>query len=125
MRIFHELILDEVINDTDFHTCKAHWTMLSGVCETLRVMAVVDRVSGSSPTFYMGSMDTPDDTWKRNFCADIISVVPLTVGQSNVLRATAGTSATPPSYGFQLLVALGGGSPKAHVRIWLTGRGMA
>lgn len=128
MRIFHELVVDDFIADTFSHQIKSvSWEAVMGNFETLRFFVVANSVSGTSPTLTLQFFEEPDLTYIRNWSATPINGVALTAGQENLLTASisASDAAMPASYGYRLDYNLGGTSPTARVRIWVTGRGKA
>lgn len=124
MQLFHELVIDDWVGDTSVRAVPGFWDAVIGSLEDVRIIAVVDRVTGTSPTFLLFVNESPDLTVPHagNLATPLFNV-PLTVGQSNLLQAAL-TGATPGSYGSHIWFQLGGtGAPSAHVRIWATGRG--
>ena len=125
MRIFHELIADEWLAPNDsatFRATKFFWEPVIGTFENMKVMVVADRVSGAGPTFSMVWWESPDIALRTS--GIIIPSTLLTVGQTNTLTASL-NDGIPLAYAVGFNWSLGGGTPSAHIRIWLTGRGRA
>jgi hypothetical protein len=132
MRIFHEMIADDVLTDTTTHFCRIQWPAVLGNFETFRVMVVADHVSGSpNPTLNVSLSDTPDISdlialpgAPTNY---VISGATLTAGQVTVVQGGVGPAdPNPTSYASYIFYTLlGTGTIGAHVRIWVTGRGRA
>lgn len=126
MKIFHELVFDEFMEgNTTQYRARMHWWPVMGNVDTLRFYGVADYVSTAVDlnwTLYdVASLDTTHLHQVKAFTA-----VPLSAGQtkqfqSSVSDADAGM---PASYGYILLCSLSAAA-KAHVRIWVTGRGRA
>jgi hypothetical protein len=133
MRIFHELVVDDVVSDGNFHLSRFPWMAVLGNFETMRVIVVADGVSGSpNPVMNMVLQETPDntDTIANTLPSppnNIISNATLTSGQTNILQGAVGPQdANPASYGYSLVYAIGGTPPfQARIRVWVTGRGRA
>ena len=125
MRIFHELVVEEVVCDQLYHRSEPHWMLMLGAFESTRITVVADRVSGTSPTIYVGAQHSPDATWKAAFLADAIASGSIPPGQKTMVTGTLGDLSTPGSYATELLYKLtdSPGTPKARIRIWVTGRG--
>lgn len=128
MRIFNELVLDTFCESGTEQVSKTYWQAVMGNIDAFRLIAVVDRISGSSPTLWLALGDTPDmGHFQMPPAAKVLlNNVPLTAGQTNTFQVSlAESDAIPMSYGAALLYILGGTSQKAHLRVWATGRGRA
>ncbi len=129
MRIFHELIVDDYMEDTAVHFTKSHWNATIGNFETMRLFIVADRVSGTSPALFISLDETPIMDLSRlsgvTFAG--LGTVPLVAGQTNTFTGAVSVSdpGMPASYALPIVYLLQGTSPKAHIRIWVTGRGRA
>lgn len=119
MRIFHELVFDEFIEGTGLLLTRRFWMPVTGAFETGKLFVVADFVSGSTVALSVQIDESPELNVIQNTIGLALSAVALTPGQTNTFTAAL---STPLSYGLQLLVWLTGTSPKAHVRMWLTGR---
>ena len=123
MRAFHELVFDERIEDAAFHAPPWPWGLLFGSVDTLKLVVAVDSVEGVSPTLSMILYDLPNlvqTEWVKVPFTD----TPLLLTQNTLLTATysAADALYPASNALHFVVWLGGASPKAHVRVWVTGR---
>jgi hypothetical protein len=130
MRLFHELVFDSFFEGaTGFggRESKFIWDPVIGGVDTLRLMVVADRVSGTGVVLNVGVFEQPEVGTGVEFIPvnSPIPNTPLISGQVNVLNATLSDPNVPFSYGAFLWVSLNGTSPIAHVRIWVTGRGRA
>jgi hypothetical protein len=114
---------DENIEGTQaLFTDPSHNALLGSV-EKLSIFAVVDSVSGTSPTLTVQIEESGDQvrwinkagTAEINAAALSTTVITTAVGRD--------TGATPSNGFLRLRVSLGGTSPKAHVRLFVTGRG--
>lgn len=123
MRTYHTLVFDEMIEGTAPVYSDPSYNGLLASTEKVELAAVVDTVSGTSPTLTVRIHEGPDGIhWRnKNATAEINGVsitavpVPLTVGLDAGANLGSGQA--------RLEVTLGGTNPKAHVRIWATGRG--
>lgn len=126
MRIFHELIFDEFIADTAFHFTTFRWLPVTGNFETMKVVVIVDCVSGTSPSFALVLQETPDISLYLNSVTTLVDWTALVPGQSNTFTGSVSEpDGLPVSYAYNFVCVLGGTAPSAHVRIWVTGRGKA
>src|SRR5689334_8348090 len=124
MLLFHELVADDYVPpDGIARFAKRHWDPVLGNLEQLRIMVVADRVSGSGPLLSMNVFESPDlsDAVLNAFAFPFVNA-PLTVGQANVLTASL-TPSTVASYSYTFSYVLTGTTPRAHIRIWVSGRG--
>lgn len=123
MQLFHELVAEDWIPDTDPRWSKRHWNVAMGCLEVLRIVVVADRVSGTAD-FNMVFLESPDLTGATlNVASSPFTSAPLSAGQSNILTASLSPSSQPSSYSYAFQYWLHGASARAHVRIWVTGRG--
>ena len=129
MRVFHELVVDDYIEGNSgvsgFRLSKFVWTSVLGHFDALRLIVVADRVSGGSPSLSISLFDSPDAERSATLAQDLGST--LVAGQTNVWSAAVSLSqGLPASYASWFIYWLNGtGNPKAHVRIWVTGRDFA
>ena len=125
MRVFHSLVFDENIEGTtSTSTLDASWNSQLGLPDKLTIFAVTDTVSNgaTNPTLNVQIQESPDQVhWMNKATAEIQATV-STATNSMVVGRDPGTT---PSAGFvRLLIWLNGTAPpKAHVRVWVTGRG--
>jgi hypothetical protein len=123
MRLFHAQVYDENIEGTTALYTDPSNNGLFGSVEELSIFAVADTVSGTTPTLTVQIEESADQihwvnkipTAEINAQALSLTVKTVVVGRDN---------GSVPSSGFlRLRVSLGGTTPKAHVRLWVTGRG--
>ena len=132
MRIFHELVMDEFIEGaTGFFPPREgdHWFPIMGHFEMMRVMLVVDHVSGSNVALSVNVWEAPDMTEiHKNPLLTVIGAG-LIIGQTNILQGSITPDLVlPATHGYWMYVGLSGDAsppPIAHVRMWVTGRGRA
>lgn len=123
MRLFHAQIYDENVEGTTaLFTDPSHNGLLGSV-EKLSIFAITDTVSGTSPTLLVQIEESGDQVHWVNKIGS--AEIPATAISTTALTTLVGRDqGTQPSQGFlRLRVVLGGTSPKAHVRLWVTGRG--
>jgi hypothetical protein len=128
MKIFHELVLDQYMEDTaDFFLNRIYWSPVMGQVESLRFFGVADQVAGTGVNLAWSLYDYQDFSVSHDHLVALLPSVPLTAGQTKMFQAAiAPTDAgMPASYAYLLSCFLTGTAPKAHVRIWATGRGRA
>lgn len=125
-RLFNELMVDEVINGVgpNFEVYSLlPWNSILGAVDVLHFFVVVQRVQGGSPTLYVDLRETLDDDGAESTVKVLFNSIALTSG-ANVLRATyAPTDTGPAARDMYLTVRLSGTDPKAHIRVWVSGRG--
>jgi len=123
MRIFHiDLYDDNMEGTTALYTDPSHNALLGSV-EKLSIFAITDTVSGTSPTLTVQIEESGDQVhWVNKAGTPEINAVALST--SALTTAVGRDAGGTPSNGFlRLRVVLGGTSPKAHVRLFVTGRG--
>ena len=132
MKVFHELIFDEYMEETTggvsakAYRARMHWWPAIGNVDSLRFHGVADRVSATVSlkwTLY----DTPTfDTSHLHQVKDFTPMPSLTAGQTTTFQGSVGPAdaQVPASYAYVLICSLQTVA-KAHVRIWVTGRGRA
>ena len=120
MRLFHARVFDDVIGGTNPAYVSASLSDLLGQSDSFHVFIVTSQVTGASPTLSVALETSPDQimwTLLQN----------LVVGQSlNVGTLTNVQAFKMPdpfaSYYVRLRFTLGGTTPRAHVKAWVTGR---
>jgi len=132
MRVFHSLVFDENVETTGNIYTDASWNSQLGLPDKLTIFALTDTVTGTGtgtnqPQLTVQIEEGPDQVhWQSKLgtattTAEIFNATLQTSANTIAVGRDAGTT---PSAGFiRLRIALGGTSPKAHVRIWVTGRG--
>src|SRR4051812_44198546 len=127
MRVFHSLVFDENIEATTNIYTDASWNAQLGLPDKLTIFALTDTVSGTSPTLSVQIEEGPDQVhWQSKLgtattTAEIFSTALSAAANTVAVGRDAG--AVPSAAFIRLRIALGGTSPKAHVRVWVTGRG--
>ncbi len=119
------LVFDEfVVGAVTVYTSPAHNDLL-GRTERLAIQAVVDQVTGTSPTLLVRQEHSSDQrNWSDKSGTAEIPATAITAGSTNVL--TGYEVGTNPSHGYvRLEITLGGTTPQAHVKLWVTGRDLA
>jgi hypothetical protein len=123
MRLFHAQIYDENIEGTTaLYTDPTHNGLLGSV-EKLSIFAITDTVTGTAPTLTVQIEESGDQVhWTNKIATAEINGTSLST--TAVTTAVGRDAGTTPSGGFlRLRVSLAGTTPKAHVRLWVTGRG--
>jgi len=123
MRLFHAQIYDENIEGTTaLYTDPTHNGLLGSV-EKLSIFALTDTVTGTTPTLTVQIEESGDQVHWTNKVATA-EINGTTLSTTVVTTAVGRDGGNTPSAGFlRLRVSLGGTTPKAHVRLWVTGRG--
>jgi hypothetical protein len=124
MRIFNELVFDEYMEGQAQYR-RFHWWPVLGNFETLRFFGVADLVPTTvSLNLTLYQLPTFSFTYAKALMAVSES---LSAGQTTQFtEAMTPTSPGMPASGYYALVcSLATASRKAHVRIWVTGRGRA
>lgn len=128
MRLFQSEILDERL-EVDGAGAGGQafssngWSLLLARAETLKFFCIVDQVVGS-PTLTVHLLGSTSDISNPEFTKS--SLVPATgVSGGKILTGTFGSGDTgfPPPRHLIAWAILSGNSTKAHVRIWVCGRG--
>jgi hypothetical protein len=123
MKLFHFLIFDKNVEGTAPLESDPTYNTLLASGEKLKAFAITDTVSGSSPTLNIRLEESGDQIQWRNKAANgEIDALPLSTSAKTM--ATGYDDGSQPTNGFaRLRIFLGGANPKAHVRVWVTGRG--
>lgn len=128
MRLFHALVFEQYMEDAGFaalYKANEAWTLLLLRADTLKFFCVADGVSGVSPVLTMSLKGSPTAEFGNDEgTKTLFNGVTLNSG-TNVLTATySPLDTTYPAPGYLFLTAfLNGTTPKAHVRLWVCGRG--
>lgn len=124
MQTFHILVFDDVIEGTTAVYTDPRFNADLASADKLVIMGVVSQVSvsGGTPTFTAQIEHSADN---RNFVnksgtAEINGVTLSTTALTNVSGNDPGT--VPLGAHVRLRLVLGGTTPKARVRLWVTGR---
>ena len=123
MRSYHALVFDEVIEGTTAVTSDPAYNAQLAMTEKIELFAVADTVSGTTPTLTVQINESPDGVhWRNKNTTAEINAVSLSTS-ANTLSVGLDSGTNLGSGLNRLSVTLGGTSPKAHIRIWATGRG--
>lgn len=125
MRIFHELIIDDFVEDTNLYWTKIHWAPVMGNFEDMRAVLIADRISGGAPTVTVTLYEDVALDLVANFGNVVLINGGLTAGQTTTLAGAVNSSSPsmPAAYAYPISYILGGTTPKARLRMWITGRG--
>lgn len=122
MRIFQAKVFDDIVdsgvslyNDPTFNDVFGH-------AEDLSIFAVVYGIAGTTPTLTVQLEESPNQiNWQNKQVTAEINATAISL--TTVLTVTGRDAGTVPSSGFiRLRVQLGGTSPRAQVKIWVTAR---
>lgn len=125
MRIQNDLVYDATMDGTTSVYVDPAWHDRLGLPDRLTLFAVADGVSGTSPTLSVQLEESSDQqSWLNvNGSAEI----PATTISTSATTALVGycTGAFPNMTFIRARLQLGGTTPRARVRLWVTGRGEA
>lgn len=125
MRTFHKLVFDDSVDGTTAVYTPPSVEPLLGLCEALTISGYAAGVSGTTPTLTVRIEQSPDQRhWSdRNGTAEI-NAASLSTTAETTFQGNDGSpvGATRPGFA-RLKITLGGTTPKARLRIWVTGRG--
>jgi hypothetical protein len=122
MRAYHQLVFDEFLEGAVTLYTDPGFNSQLAMTEKLMLYAIADTVSGTA-NLTVQIEEGPDGVHfqNRNASAELTA---------NGMSTSANTTAVGRDFGsnlgtgfVRLRVALAGTTPKAHVRIWATGRG--
>jgi len=124
MRVFHTMVFDENIEGagtaSPLYSDPTHNPML-GLVEKLSIFALTDTVTGTGTLVAQIEESADQVHWVNKGTTAEVSGTLSTTAVTPLVGRDAGTV---PSSGFlRLRVTLSNSSQKAHVRIWVTGRG--
>ena len=122
MRIWTKLIFDEtIVGTTDVFTSPEH-NLLLGQCDKHHFHAVIDQVSGTTPSLAGRFQHSGDQrNWdNKNGSNELASGTLVTTGTNNTMGTDPGT-AVGAGYG-RMKFTLAGTNPVAHVKLYVTGR---
>lgn len=124
MRLFNTKIIDETLEgNLTPAKCSEWWSMLLGRAEALRFTCVVDGVSGSSPALFLylyNGLAYPDNL----VGSVVVNNQPLSAG-TNVFSGAFSPQHQdyPPGRFMYANAVIAGANARAHVRVWVCGRG--
>lgn len=116
------LVFDDFVVGTTAVYTSPEFNDELGRCERLAIQAITDQVTGTSPTLLVQQEHSSD---QRNFSnKNGAAEIPATSISATATTVLTGYElGTNPSHGYiRLRIQLGGTSPQAHVKIWVTGR---
>ena len=122
MRVFHAKAFDDIVdtgvslyNDPTLNDVLGH-------AEEISITAVVYGISGTSPTLTVQLEESPDQIiWQNKQGTAEINAASISL--TAITTAAGRDPGSTPSSGFvRLRVQLGGTSPRAHVKLWVTAR---
>lgn len=125
MRSFHLLVFDDVVAGTTATYTPPELDALLGSVDSLSFCVSASQVAGTSPTLTVQVEQGPDRIrWEdRNATAEV-NGVSLSASADNVESANDGNPAGATRLGYaRLRIQLGGTSPEAQIKVWVTGRG--
>jgi hypothetical protein len=125
MRTFHRIVFDDNVDGTTAVYSSPRFDALLGLSDALSLSGYAVSATGSSPTLSVQVEQSPDrQRWTaRNGTAEI-SAASLSTTAETTFQGNDGSpvAATRPGFA-RLKITLGGSTPRAHVKIWVTGRG--
>jgi len=116
------LVFDDVISSTaNQYTSTEHNRVLASY-ERYQIQAVADNVTGTTVTVSVAYEHSVDErTWVAKNVIPEVNLASLPVGATTDVRSSGFGSGPRASHGAaRLRIALGGTSPKAHVKVWVT-----
>lgn len=122
MQLFHTLVFDDAIEGITSVYSDSRFNAEIGSADKLQVMGVVSQVSGTSPTITVQLEHSADN---RNFVnKSSTAEIDGTALSTSAITVVKGYDAGSEPLGgrARLRITLGGTSPKARVRLWITGR---
>lgn len=125
MRIFNQLVFDGYVSGTADVFSDSQYYPLLGLADQLSISGYTAQVTGTSPTLTVRVEQSFDNVrWQnRNSTAEISAVsLSASPAETNV-QGQDGNPTSRPTLAFaRLKITLGGTSPTAQVRLWVTGR---
>jgi hypothetical protein len=123
MRAYHRLVFDDSVNGTTSVYTHPRWNKLLALTELIEIGAVITRADGTTPTLTVQAQVSPDNqNWFDKSGTAEIDAASLSTTDQTI--AGGKTSTSDSTVGFvRLKITLGGTTPKAHMKIYVTGRG--
>jgi len=127
MRLFHAQLLDEHLEGAgNFAFADQPWACLLSRAEALRFTCIVDGVSGGSPVLIVALFGNA--AAKMDVDAEVTTILLNTVALVSGTNAFAMSyspqdATNPPPKHLFLYAFITGTAPKAHVQVWVCGRG--
>jgi hypothetical protein len=125
MRIFNQLVFDGYVSGTTESVFSAsEYYPLLGLADQLSVSGYTAQVTGTSPTLTVRVEQSFDNVrWQnRNATAEINAATLSTTTETNVQGQDNSPTSRPTLAFARLKITLGGTTPTAQVRLWVTGR---
>jgi hypothetical protein len=124
VQLFHFLVFDDAIEGTTATFSNSRFNAQLATADRFQIMGVVSQVGVSSgtPTLTVQLQHSADN---RNFVdkSGTAEIDAATLSTTAVTVVSGNDAGSVPLGGFlRLEITLGGTSPKARVRLWVTGR---
>jgi hypothetical protein len=123
MKIFSQCVFEGYISGTANVYSDSQYNTLLGTTDQLSVSGYTAQVTGTSPTLTVQVEHSFDNIrWQnRNGTAEIATAA-LSTSQETQVQGQDGNPTARPTLPFvRLRIALGGTTPNAQVRLWVTG----
>jgi len=124
MRKFNALVFDEYISGTSaYYTSNALNDRL-GTYDKLTLFAVVDNVSGTNPTLTAHIEESADQrNWVPKNGVNSPEIAVSSINANATTTLFGGDASSTGSLGFvRIAITLGGTTPNAHVKLYVTAR---
>jgi hypothetical protein len=122
MRIQNDLVYEGIIDGTTSVYMDPKWQDRLGVPDRLVLFVVADGASGTSPTLLVQLEESADQlNWVNCQGTAEIPATSISTSATTVLVGHLGTAFPIPAF-IRARIQLGGTSPRARVRLWVTGR---
>jgi len=125
MRIFHELVFDGYISGTGNFYSDQKFVELAGSVDITHISGYTAQVSGMVPTLNVVPLFSADGyiTFSAN---NLINNLSLSASGETLFQVNepyfAGSTTNGRMRFMRLLIYLGGSTPAAYLRLWMTGR---
>src|SRR5690349_17722063 len=125
MRIFQAKVFDGYIRGTGAVFTQTADSELIGSAERLVFYAVMNGVSGTSPSLTIQLENSPDGTrWLNQATGPEVSAM-LNPGDNSAYGTSAQSTTIPMAAYIRMRITLGGTDPGGYLRLWLNGRSPA
>jgi hypothetical protein len=124
MQLFHTLVFDDAIEGTTAVYSDSPFNAELATADKFQIMGVVSQVSVSAGTPTI-TVQLEHSANNRNFVnkSGTAEINATTLSTTAITVVTGNDAGSVPFGGFlRLRITLGGTSPKARVRLWVTGR---
>ena len=122
MLSFHVLAYDATIDGTTSVYVDASFQNIFGLVDTLRLAAITDSVTGTSPTLTVQCRHSRDNqNWLNKSGTPEVNASSLNATGSTVILGAMASTPLPPAF-VRIRLQLGGTTPRARVRLFVTGR---